>query len=255
MNMNQLDTARLTWLLRNEMLTAWSRLLRYTIGGLVIGLLLYIVGLLVAMSSGNAGQYAMYRDVFSLILMTGGAVFTASIFNNLHTPLEDIHYLMTPVSSVERFLTKYLVSGPLFVIYLLLAWFVFEILAQILARLMFGTAGLFMDISSPHIIEAITGYLKIHVLVFAGSVFFRRYTLLKTMATYALLAGTGVFLAVQTLRLRFAGLFESGGFSFDAETQVDLNMPLQAWHFDVLWLLLCLWILYLAYLWLVDYEV
>lgn len=255
MNMEQFDPARLTWLLRNEMLAAWSRLLRYTIGGLVIGLLIYIVGLLVVMASGNAGQYAMFRDVFPSVLMIGGIIFTASIFRNLHTPLENIQYLMTPVSAVERFLTKYLVSGPLFVVYLLLVWFAFEILAQLLARLMFGTAGQFLDITDPNITGSIAAYLKIHVLVFAGAVFFRRYTLLKTLATYALLLGTGVFLVVQTLRLRFAGLFESGDFAFDAETQVDLNMPLQAWHFDFLWLLLCLWILYLAYLWLVDYEV
>lgn len=254
MNMKQFDPARLTWLLRNEMLTAWSRLLRYTIGGLIIGLLIYIAGLLAAMSSGNAGQYAMYSDVFPLVLMIGGVFFTASIFSNLHTPLENIQYLMTPVSAPERFLTKYLVSGPLFVVYLLLVLLVFEILAQLLGRLMFGTAGQFLDISNPQITSSIAGYLKFHVLVFAGAVFFRRHTLLKTMATYALLLGTGVSLAVLTLRLRFAGLFEGGEFALDAETQANLNMP-QVWYFDFLWLLVCLWILYLAYLWLVDYEV
>lgn len=253
--MNTFEPARFAWLLRNEMLEAWSRILRYTIGGIVIGLLIYIVGLLGMMYSGNDSQFAMYRDTFPLVLMIGGIFFTASIFRNLHTPLENIHYLMTPVSVPERFLTKYLVSGPLFVVYLLLVWFVFEILAQTLSRLLFGTAGLFLDITDPHITSSIAAYLQIHILVFAGAVFFHRYTLLKTLATYALLLGTGVFLAVLTLRLRFAGLFESGEFAFDAESQVNLDMPLQAWHFDVLWLLLCLWILYLAYLWLVDYEV
>lgn len=252
--MNLFDPARVTWLLRNEMLTARSRLLRYTIGGIVIGLLIYIVGLLAAMSAGNTGQYAMYSDVFPIVLMIGGIFFTASIFSNLHTPLENIQYLMTPVSAPERFLTKYLVSGPLFVVYLLLVWLVFEVLAQLLARLMFGTAGQFLDVSNPEIWASIAAYLKFHVLVFAGAVFFRRHTLLKTMATYALLLGTGVSLVVLTLRLRFAGLLEGGDFAFDAETQVNLSMP-QAWHFDFLWLLVCLWILYLAYLWLVDYEV
>lgn len=253
--MNQLHPARLSWLLRNELLIAWSRLLRYTIGGIVIGLLIYSAGRVTAMTSGNAGQYALSPGSFSSVLMIGGVFFTASIFSNLHRPLENIEYLMTPVSSLERFLTKYLVSGPLFVVYLLLAWLLFEVLAQMLSRLMFGTVGAFPNTALSHIASPIIGYLKIHVLVFAGAIFFRRYTLLKTVVTCAMLLGTGAFLTVHTLRLRFSGLFENGQLVAPENINRVMNLPFQVWHFDILWLFVSLWILYLAYLWLVDYEV
>ena len=253
--MNQLHPARLSWLLRNELLTAWSRLLRYTIGGMVIGLLIYSAGRLVAMTSSTAAQYALSPDSFSSMLMIGGVFFTASIFSNLHRPLENIEYLMTPVSSLERFLVKYLVSGPLFVAYLLVAWLIFEILAQTLSRLMFGTVDAFPNPALSHITSPIIGYLKIHILVFAGAIFFRRYTLLKTGVTCALLLGTAAFLTVQTVRLRFSGLFENGQLVVPEDINMAMNMPFQVWHFDILWLLVSLWVLYLAYLWLVDYEV
>ena len=253
--MNQLHPARLSWLLRNELLTAWSRLLRYTIGGMVIGLLIYSAGHIIALPSGTTGQYALSPETFSSLLMIGGVFFTASIFSNLHRPLENIEYLMTPVSSLERFLAKYLVSGPLFVAYLVVARLIFEILAQILSRLMFGTVDAFPNPALSQITSPVIGYLKIHVLVFAGAIFFRRYTLLKTVVTCALLLGSGAFLTIQTLRLRFSGLFENGQLVDPEDINLALNMRFQVWHFDILWLFLGLWILYLAYLWLADYEV
>ena len=252
--MKHFNFPRFLLLQRNEVLDCLPRLIRYSVALMLIGLVFYGIGAMGA--SFNAAQsFGFYQSVFPSVLLLGGALFTGTIFRALHTPLEDIHYLMQPVSTLERMLVKYLASGPLFVIYVMLAYLVFEICAQLLSNTLLGYSGQFVDFSSPTVTGSISSYLKTHAFIFAGAIFFSSYTIVKTVVTYLLLMGSGVFVAWQTLRFRFSSYFDGWMLVPNENMTFDLDIPLQAWHFDVLSVLLCGWILYLAYLWLVDYEV
>ncbi|MDT8398872.1 MAG: hypothetical protein RQ899_09690 [Pseudomonadales bacterium] len=252
--MKHFNFSRFLLLQRDEVLDSLPRLIRYSVALMLIGLVLYGIGVMGA-SFNTAESFEFYENVFPSVLLLGGTLFTGTIFRALHTPLENIHYLMLPVSTLERLLVKYLASGPLFVLYVMLAYLGFEICAQLLSNTLFGYAAQFVDFSSAAVLDGITSYLKTHAFIFAGAIFFSSYTLVKTVITYLLLMGSGVFLAWQTLRLRFASYFDGWMLVPNENISLDLNIALQPWHFEVLSVLLSGWILYLAYLWLADYEV
>src|SRR5215510_12382939 len=59
------------------------------------------------------------QSIFAAFLMIVGLVMTSMSFRDMHHPLERYRYLMLPVSNFERYLGRYLLTGPLYVIFML----------------------------------------------------------------------------------------------------------------------------------------
>ena len=60
------------------------------------------------------------------MLIVGGLICTSTIFADLHHPLQRFHYLTLPCSNLERFLSRYLLSAPLYYLYVLVAYAILD---------------------------------------------------------------------------------------------------------------------------------
>src|SRR5690606_22277905 len=127
--MNAFAPMRFRRLLLNEIDTQVRRVVPATLAAMAIGLIAYATNL---QGQGGATNY-FYRILFLLLLLGGGALFTSTIFSDMHDPLQRYHYLTLPGSTLERFLAKFLVSGPLYFVFALTVYVLFELIAAALS--------------------------------------------------------------------------------------------------------------------------
>lgn len=194
--------------------------------------------------------------VFGLYLIGGGLVLTSLAFQDMHHPLERYRYLMLPISNLERFLCRYLLTGPLFLLYLIIAFSLVDWIANAIATRWTGHAEPLFDAFSVIPGWIMYGYMILHAMMLLGAICFRSYALIKTALTGMLVfCGT---VASLYLSLR---IFYFGSFSWtDIDPVKDLDLSLQP-MFAVSWMntaagaLFALWVLYVGYRCLKAHEV
>jgi hypothetical protein len=224
------------------------------------------IGFLVYLVNVSAGPQAEDPQLalaqFATLLFLGGAIFTSMIFNDMHHPLERYHYLMLPYSNLERFVSRYLVSAPLFVLYVIVLYKAFEVGANfVCALLQEGRVVAPLDLGSPLLWNLVKGYFIVHIFVYAGAIWFRSNALIKTLFTgfvFWALAGLLLFLSVRLMyRDSFISLFETNpdGPYINVEfIALGLDDGLQ-WYHTLLLRAFLAWFLFLAWLGLKEHEV
>jgi len=243
---------RLQRALLNDALSESRPALIATLAFLGITVLVYLNGL----ESPGAGGIQLSQRLFAIYLLAGGLVFTSQCFNDMHHQLERYRYLLLPISNFERYLGRYLLTGPLLVLYLIVAFTAMDWVANFLtATIKDTTAPLFAPFSQ--VTWAIIRlYLALHAVMFIGAICFRSYALIKTVLATLLVCGgvsASVYLAMR--------IFYFGSFSWNRlEATSDLRVALEPafaerWVNETVIVLFWAWILYVAYRCLKGHEV
>jgi hypothetical protein len=124
--------------------------------------------------------------LFSVYLFAGGLLLTSIAFQDMHHPLERYQYLMLPISNLERFASRYLLTGPLLVVYFVVAFAIMDWTGNALADWLRGSRDpSFAPFSEP-LWLMMRIYLSVHALMFLGAICFRSYQLIKTALTLTL---------------------------------------------------------------------
>src|SRR5688572_1015915 len=121
--MNTFLWSRFKRLLINDLQIHGTKILMGSAAALLVGLLIYLT---IASSLDADVSVSIYRELFSIGLMAGGLAVTSRIFNDMHHPLQQYLYLMPPVSNFERLFSRYLISGPLFYLYFVGFYWLFD---------------------------------------------------------------------------------------------------------------------------------
>lgn len=250
------DFKRFVHVFVNDLKLLQARRVAFASLGLAgIGMLFYLLAALPEQSPEVA------LTLFSVLLIGGGSIFTSMIYGDMHDPLGRFHYLMLPCSNLERFVSRYLITAPLFVLYAIALYSVFEVVANPLcAYLRDGRTVAPLDLGSEAFRAVVTAYFGLHVFIYAGAIWFRSYALMKTLfASFVLWASLGIvgFLAIRLIYWdSFIGLFEfnPAGPYFNFE-YLHLNDENLQWFYKLLLWALLLWTLFLAYLGLKEHEV
>jgi len=119
---NHFSWPRFVLLLRNDVLEQWRKIWIATLALAGVGLLVYILNV----EPRAAVKPAIYAGLFPYVLIAGGLIFTSLIFADLHHPLQRFRFLTLPCSNLERFLSRYLLSAPLFYLYVLATYAAFD---------------------------------------------------------------------------------------------------------------------------------
>lgn len=248
------DWKRFLRVLANDLLLLQPRRVLFTSLGLAgIGFLIYATNL-GSMPQDGSSQLAIICFLF--LLCGGGWIFTSMSFNDMHHPLERYHYLMLPCSNLERFISRYLVTAPFYIIYTIVLFKVFEIVANFLCELLWDASAPPLELDAGMILT----YLGSHVFVFTGAIWFRSYALIKTAVANVVfwsLWGMVGFLALRLIYWdHFISLFE-----MDPDNPVMINLELGngegspgLWQ-KLVYTAFLLWLLFLAYLGLREHEV
>ena len=242
------DWPRFVRVICNDFAQVQKRLVIATLAMVGFGLIIYLTNM------GMPGsEPQLYEGLFATALVAGGLLFTSTIFADLHHPLQRFQYLTLPCSNLERFLSRYLLTGPLFYLYVVAVYYVFDFLAAASAEALMNLRDDSFALSAEPVIDASLLYVLLHAGMLLGAIYFRSYALIKSsLAAVLLLLVTG-FLQVMTVRLvyweYFTGFFPHDGIVLPTRS---LDSPL---ILLLLGFLLHLWVLYLAYCCLEDHEV
>jgi len=238
--------------LQNDVLRVGKPLLFGTLA--MLGLL--CVAYLIAFEPGEVADEPIATVFFGLMLGIGGLMFTSFSFNDMHHPLERYHYLMLPVSNFERFLSRYLLTGPLLVLYVVVAFSIMDWSANHLASwAKEAERPLFAPFSAVPLL-LIRIYLVVQTVMFTGAICFRSYAWIKTTLTVLLAAASLPVVVYVSMRIFYYDHFSWSSF----QEQSDIRPPLMP-LFEAHWLNVAvvvgfaLWILYVAYRCLRAHEV
>jgi hypothetical protein len=250
--MNQFSAARFWRVIQNDALRVAWPLLYCTVVLLGLTLLIYVS----VFEAGDTMSPPASAVLFGIYLIGGGMVLTSMAFQDMHHPLERYRYLMLPCSNLERFLSRYLLTGPLFLLYALASFVAIDRVANLLTDLWIGEREpLFSPLSAQSLV-LLRVYLFAHIAVLTGAICFRSYALIRT--ALFLLLGFAVLLAVAYLAMR---IFYWDHFSWTRFSPVQplglLLIPLFAatWMNFLVAIGFLLWLLRVAYRCLCGHEV
>ena len=205
---------------------------------------------------GPEDDIPLRQAVFLGFLTVVGLVMTSMCFRDMHHPLGRYHYLMLPISNLERYLARYLLTGPLFVIFMLVAFTIMDGVGNLVTHIVQERTQPRFEQFSPITWYIICGYMGLHALVFTGSIAFRSYALIKTALTIL-----GVEFSTIVVGYVAARIFYHGAFDWTTVRPVRSMEVLLAPQFSARWMnisvgvLFTAWFLYVAYRCLKAHEV
>ena len=248
--MNLLQWPRFLHVLRNDLLLHWKKIWIATLALAGAGLVAYLTNV----DPGAAARPALYLGFFSFVLIGGGLIFTSTMFADMHHPLQRFHYLTLPCSNLERFLSRYLLSAPLYYLYVLIAYALFDWVAAVIAHALMGTRAAAFAPFEPQMLQVALQYFCLHALMFAGAIYFRSHTVIKTLLSFVLIGFGLVVLLLVTVRIVYWDYFETLFMPVQSVIPPPiLDVPPYAW--TVAGLVLSLWVLFIAYQCLREHEV
>ncbi len=181
----------------------WTRPL--AIGGAALALSVIVLSMFTAFHGGSQGLHAV---LYTILMSLGCLVFTSRAFLELRHPLSTQHYLLIPASFEEKFLARYLVSSVGYLVASYLFYLALQLVCEGLNTLVFGRTNALFFFGSVFHLKIMAVYLTFQSLFFAGAVYFRKYSLIKTFATVlGLFIALGIF-GYGVFRLFFMGYFD-----------------------------------------------
>jgi hypothetical protein len=247
--MSPFNTSRFARVFSNDLLQLWRKIWIATLALVGVGLICYLTNV----DPHAVVRPALYVALFSAVLVGGGLVVTSTIFADMHHPLQSAQYLTLPCSNLERFLSRYLLTGPLYYLYVLIGYAVFDRAAALIADWMMGTHGAPFAPFSSQMWDVTLFYFGVHALMFWGAIYFRSYTLIKTALAVVLMWLGLALVALISIRVAFWDRFTT---LLPNETTAQFHM----FHVPIPvvvagCVLLYLWVLYIAYQCLREHEV
>ena len=251
--MNTFYWPRFQRILTNDLLIQGRKTLMATLALMAVGLLVYLIA--VDNLPPAETPRRLYQILFLAALLGGGFIFTSLIFSDMHHPLERFHYLTLPCSNFERLLSRYLISGPLFYLYTLAAYTLFEVIARVLSLAVLGRAGQFFDPTNPLVMLSVKFFFAVHPLVFLGAIYFQDRNLAKTVLSLAAIGLAGFAVYFISVHIFYWEYFSSF-FTLQADGNLDISINFRPLGNPTWWqVLIYLWVLFLSYTRLRDHEV
>lgn len=121
--------------------------------------------------------------LYFFILYLGGLVITSQAFNDLHDRRKAHLFLILPCSALERFLSKWLFTTVGYALASLLVYYVFCFLNVIINEIVFHRHIALLNVFSPALWIGILKYISFQAIFLFGSIFFKRFSLIKTLLT------------------------------------------------------------------------
>lgn len=247
--MNTFGAFRFARLFSNDVLQQWRKVWIATLALAGIGLICYVTNV----DPRAAERPEIYAVLFPIVLIGGGLALTSTIFADMHHPLQSAQYLTLPCSTPERFFSRYLLTGPVYYLYVLIGYAIFDAGAALISDELRGVRAAAFAPFSPKMCDVTLYYFGLHALTFAGAIYFRSYALIKTALSVVLIWLGLLLVFVVALRLiywdRFTTLLPD-----ESVAQIHfLTVPMSVQWAAVS--LFYLWVLFIAYQCLREHEV
>ena len=213
---NTFSVARAWYALRAD-LTQHSRAVLTGVGASAA--LILVINVITARGAHGGG---MHVGLFPAVMGIGGILFTSSLFTDLHDKARAHGYLTLPVSTLERWAVRLLLSTIAVAAAAMAGYFLVTLLGAGVSELIWGRShGVFVPGADAW--RAVLSYLVTSSLFLFGAVYFRRWHAFKVV-----LATSGLLLALTLLAAGLAWLLFPAVFAaFDRDVDLmEISPPL-----------------------------
>ena len=200
--------------------------------------------------------------IILLSLIVVGLLFTNTMFTEIHHPLRCYQYLTLPCSNVEKYFSRYLISGPFFLIYAVFSNWAFQVAEPFFRFIFFGYFAGFETPCDFPFYELLGLYMMVHACVLFGAVFFRSYSLPRMVLAICLLLFSLICTMILSLKIFYSNYFDSAfSLNIDVERMVrlleHLLSEIDTYSYIVFSGLICvyLYVVYLGYIAFKDHEI
>ncbi|PKN27242.1 MAG: hypothetical protein CVU65_03205 [Deltaproteobacteria bacterium HGW-Deltaproteobacteria-22] len=181
----------------------WARPL--AIGGTALGLLVLVFSFIAAFSrSGDTFHSGAYAWIMGL----GGLIFTSRAFLELRHPLSTQNYLLIPASFEEKFIARYLLTSVGYLGVSYLGYLLLQLLSEGINQLVLGRSNPLFFVNNLDHLQVMAVYLAFQSLFFAGAVYYRKYSLIKTWLSVMALFFVLTVFGYLVFRLFLHGYFD-----------------------------------------------
>jgi hypothetical protein len=193
--------------------------------------------------------------LFGTYLIGTGLLLTGIAFQDMHHRLDRYLYLMLPISSLERLLSRFLLTGPLFVLYSVVAFMVFDFTGKQLVRMYWEVHEPLFPLFTVETKWLVYSYALAHVVMLIGAICFRTHAFLRTLLFLLALILALVLIENVAERIFFPELFSWTRFERLEPLPVEV-VP----GFTLAWMNIVFaggvfgWLLYVAFACLRDHE-
>ncbi len=238
--MSILATNRLFKLLKRDVYINKSAIL---ITSITIAAILLLYNLI---SPFNIHSINNHPSMYYLILFLGGIWVTSACFRDVHDKKQAYFLLTLPASSLEKWLSRLLLTSVGFAVGALVVYSVIYWVIGLLTSLIFRQHLVLFNPFNPTIWRYILQYAVLQSVFFLGAIYFKKHSLIKTILALCLIGIVltifGFFISLFTFKHIFMHFFIFPNFS-------DLHLFSFA---STLYLLI--WALITPCCWLVSYQ-
>jgi hypothetical protein len=122
----------------------------------------------------------MHSQLYIPLLFIGGYIVTSLTFKELHLNGQSVFYLTLPGSSLEKYLSKLLVTSAGYAFGSLFFYTAVSSAAEGINRLLFGYGHPFFNPFTRWMMLAVAAYIVTQAVFLVGSVYFRKMAFIKT---------------------------------------------------------------------------
>ncbi len=190
------------YVLRLDVLANYRKILFFGSGAT---LFLGFLGTLYAMERDSFDFHDMW---FGLVFLIGGTLFTGASFAELNDERARTQYLNLPASSLEKFISKWLITAPIFVIVAILFYWLFTVLLAAFTNYWFDFSfPAFQPFNTLNWL-LIRIYLVGQTVFLVGAIYFRGFDAAKTVLLLVLVGMLLWLVGGATFRIAFWEVFD-----------------------------------------------
>lgn len=244
----ELNFKRLGFFLKRQLYLNFSSM--WIAIGAILGLLL-IISALFAYFNDNPNIVLNLRNLYLVVFMLGGYIFTSKIFDEMHAPQKSYMFLTLPVSTTEKLLAAWFITSPVYVVVASLILLLLSFINSLLA----GNVQAFAYVFDNTFLNCVGVYMVTQALFFLGATTFRGNNFLKTVLALIVVV---LLIAAYTGLLGYA-LFGNSGMRFEegkateyertAELIIETVVPF------LFWFVLAPFLLFVSYFKLKERQV
>ncbi|MFA4839048.1 MAG: hypothetical protein WC703_06200 [Candidatus Neomarinimicrobiota bacterium] len=246
---NTFDRNRFFVLIRNDLFTGYRNLL--IAGGAIAGALLVIY----LLSAWNNANPDFHRTFFPMVIFFGGYLTTSMVFKDIHEKQRNYIYLTLPASTLEKFLSRLLLTSVGFVAIVLALYYLFSWIAAGLSQLLFHQSLLAFHPFTRETLTALGVYLVTQSVFLFAAVYFRSHAFFKTLLSifsFSLIVSIFAMVVVRLVFWKyFNGLFVPDHFDINLRYMFGNGESFARFASAVSKILF--WFVMAPYFWIVTY--
>lgn len=190
---------------------------------LILMTIMFVVWTINTTSNANSHESELHIKMFPQWLLLGGFIISSLAFYEFIKPTERQFYLQLPASNLEKFVSRWLLTGITYTVGLVIFYWLYSLFANWIGTTFYNHQ---FDAFTPfreNNLIAIKSYLAAQTIFLAGAATFKRFAFFKTLFAAIILTAIVALISLTSFRIIFADLFD-GLYHFRPEMMIDGKM-------------------------------